>query len=302
MIASVRRLLTVALVDWQTAIRNRRILVVFLLFAVLAGGVMYASVSALSTLEAQVLETLKLPPSSTPGAVTLTLWKSKPFVRFVEAFTANGLVFADIQGEHPLLLVYAIFLFQVVALLTLMVSAPRIADDLRSGAARYQLLRVSRTEWSLGKYLGEALMILSAVLVGGFVAWGVLVWRLPAKIALPLFVGVLNWSARAAVYALAWLGLFLGLSHIVKSGGKATALGLFALLGAALWPLLLRNLVYEYGCPAALEHLDVFVPRAAWTCLWRRSPAVLFQGVVHLLSLGLFYLALGSSVFRRRDV
>ena len=302
MVASLRRVWTVALVEWRTALRSRRALVVLLLFAVIAGGVMYASVSGLSALEEQVVESLSLPPSETPGSVTMTLWQSKPFARFVERFTNNSLVFADIRGRHPLLLVYAVFLFQIVGLLTLMVSAGRIAEDLRGGAARYYLVRVTCTEWSLGKFFGEAMMIVTAMLIGGVVAWGVLMWRLPVKAALPLLPGVLDWSARASVYAFAWLGIFLGLSHIVKSGGKATALGLLAILGTAAWPVAVRNLVSSLELPAAFQQLDVFAPQSAWTLLWRRSPAVLFQGVVHLAALSFFYLALGSAVFRRRDV
>lgn len=302
MVASLRRVWTVALVEWRTALRSRRALVVLLLFAVIAGGVMYASVSGLSALEEQVVESLGLPPSETPGSVTMTLWKSKPFVRFVERFTNNSLVFADIQGRHPMVLVYAVFLFQIVGLLTLMVSAGRVAEDLRGGAARYYLVRVTRTEWSLGKFFGEALMIVTAMLIGGLVAWGVLMWRLPVAAAAPLLTDVLDWSARAGVYAFAWLGVFMGLSHIVKSGGKATALGILAMLGAAAWPVALRNLVSACELPETIRHLDALVPQSAWTLLWRRSPAVFFQGAVHLAALAFFYLALGSAVFRRRDV
>ena len=44
------------------------------------------------------------------------------------------------------------------------------------------------------------------------------------------------------------------------------------------------------------------VPGSAWTLLWRRSPAVVLQGVVHLAALAFLYLALGAAVLRRRDV
>lgn len=300
--ASLSRIWRIAVIEWQTAIRSRRALVILLLFAVIAGGVMYGSVTLLATAEEQVLETLHLPPSDVPGSVTTILWESKPFVRFIGRFVGNNLVFQDLTGRHPLLLIYAIFLFQIIGFLTLMVSAGRVAEDLRSGAARYVLVRVSRTEWSIGKYVGEALMIATAVLVGGVVAWGVLMARLPVAIAGPLLPGVLDWSARAGVYALAWLGLFLGLSHIAKTGGKATALSVFAMLCAVVWPMLLRKLVKDYGCSSLLLHFDALVPGSAWTFLWRRSPTVFFRGVVHLTALGFFYLALGSSIFRRRDV
>ena len=288
--------------EWSIAVRSRRALVVTLLFTAVAIGVMYATISAYTAVEQQLVQSLGLPESETPGGALMTLWKSKPFVRFIEHVTHSSLVFADIRGQNPLLLFYAVFLFQVVPLLTLLVSAPRVADDVRSGAARYWLVRVSRTEWSVGKFVGEALMLVVAMGVGALAAEGVVVFRLSAADGFAMLPGLLEWTLRAGVYAFAWLGLFLGLSHIVKSGGKATAFGILALLGAAMWSLALRNLAENVAGFGWAGHLDALVPNSAWTCLWRKSPAVVFQGVVHLAALGFLYLALGAAVFRGRDV
>ena len=98
------------------------------------------------------------------------------------------------------------------------------------------------------------------------------------------------------------VGLFLGLSHIVKSGGKATALGILALLGAVAWSLMLKNLAENVTGFGWAGHLDALVPDSAWTCLWRRSPAVVLQGVVHLAALAFLYLSLGAAGLRRRDI
>ena len=292
----------VAAMEWSVAARSRRAFVMMLLFTAVAVGVMYVTISSFVAIEQQLVESLGLPESETPGAALMTLWKSKPFVRFMEHLSQGSLMFADIQGRHPLLLVYAVFLFQIVPLLTLLVSASRVADDVRSGAARYWLVRVSRTEWSLGKFFGEALMLAAAMGAGALAAWAVMLCRLSVADGLSMLPGVLDWTVRAWIYAFAWLGLFLGLSHIVKSGGKATALGILALLGAAMWSLALRNLAENVAGFGWAEHLDALVPNSAWTLLWRRSPAVLFQGVVHLSVLSFLYLALGAAVFRRRDV
>ena len=94
----------------------------------------------------------------------------------------------------------------------------------------------------------------------------------------------------------------MGLSHLVKSGGKATALGVLAMLGAAAWEPMLKNLAENVAGLGWVGHLDALVPGSAWTLLWRRSPAVVLQGVVHLAALAFLYLALGAAVLRRRDV
>ena len=302
MTGSLSRVCNVAAIEWRLAARSRRALVTMLLFAAVAVGVMYLTITSFTAIERELLDSLGLPGDGSPGSALMTLWKSKPFVRFVERVSGGSLVFADIRGRHPLLLVYALFLFQVVPLLTLLVSASRVAEDVRSGAARYWLVRVSRTEWSLGKFFGEALMLALAMGVGALAGWSVMLCRLSVADGLLMLPGVLDWTARAWVYAFAWLGIFMGLSHLVKSGGKATALGILALLGAAAWSLMLGNLAENVPGFGWAGHLDALVPNSTWSCLWRRSPAVVLQGGVHLAALAFLYLALGAAVFRRRDV
>lgn len=302
MIASLVRVWRVAVMDWAISLRSRRAVVVLVLFAAVSGLVMYGVVSGFAALEEQVVETLRLPPSETPGSVTMTLWRSKPFVRVVEHLLDNSLVFADIKGQHPLLLAYAFFLFQIVAVLTLMISSSRVADDVRSGAVRYWLIRVTRTEWSLGKFVGETLTVAVAMIVGSLVAWGVLLARLPGGDVTWLLPGLLGWALRAWVVAVFWLGLFLGVSHLVKSGGKAMMLGVLAMVLVPAWPTLLSVLIDRLSLPEAVRMLDVFSPGSAIDLLWRKSPSALFQGVVHLVALAGFYLALGAAVFRRRDI
>lgn len=263
---------------------------------------MYALVSVFASLEETLVETLNLPSSDSTGSVTMTLWKSKPFTRMIQHFAGSSLVFADIQGRHPIVLAYAMLVFWCAPLLTLMVSASRVADDIRSGAARYWLVRVTRTEWSLGKMLGEALMLATAMGVGALAADAVVCARLAPADGIRLLPDVLDWTVRAWVYAFAWLGIFMGLSHLVKSGGKATALGVLAMLGAAAWEPMLKNLAENVAGLGWVGHLDALVPGSAWTLLWRRSPAVVLQGVVHLAALAFLYLALGAAVLRRRDV
>lgn len=299
---SFRRTWRVAVTEWRTSLRNRRALVMTLLFVAVAALVMYGTISAFAAMERELVAALKLPDAGATGSVTMTLWKSPIFSRIVEHMTGGSLVFADIRGRHPILLAYALFIFQIAPLLTLVVSASRVADDLRSGLARYWLVRVSRTEWSLGKFLGEAMMLGVSMLAGALAAWGVAVCRLPAADGLSLLPGLLDWTARAWAYAFAWLGLFTGLSHVVKSGGKAMALSILAMLAATIWPVILTFFVPDEGPLSVLGHLDALVPSAARSQMWRRSPAVLLQGVTHLTALAFLYLSLGAAVFQRRDV
>jgi len=300
-IPALARTWRVATTEWRTALGNRRALVTTLLFVAVSALVMYGTVFAFAAMEREVITLLKLPPSDNPGSVTMTLWKSRLFSNVIAHLCGGSLVFEDIRNCHPILLAYAFFIFQMTPLLTLVMSASRVADDVRAGTARYWLVRVTRTEWSLGMFFGEAAMLLAAMLAGALAADAVAAWRLPGADGLALLPGILDWTLRAWIYAFAWLGMFCGISHLMKSGGKAMALSILAMLAATLWPAILALLVAHAGAPHGIEHLDALVPRTAHALLWRRTPAVLVQGVLHLAILAFLYLSLGAAVFRRRD-
>jgi len=299
---SFARMSQVAIAELGSAMRSRRAIVVLLLFAAVAALLMYCTISTFSTLEEELTSALGLPDAAAPGSVTVALWKSKPFLRFVERMVGDSLVFADIRGCQPVVLAFAGTIFTLVPFLTLLVSSPRIAEDLRNGAARYWLVRVSRTEWTLGKFFGEALLLFVAMLAGAFVAWAVAAVRLPGSSGLAMLPSLIGWSIRAWVYAFGWLGLFMGVSHLVRSGGKATALSILAMLGAGAWGFMLRNLVEHLGVPAFVLHLDVFSPVALKMMLWRNAVPAFAFGAVQLVALSLLFLSLGSAFLRRRDV
>jgi len=296
------RIVRVAATELSLAVRSRRALVVTLLFVVVAAFVMYGTVSAFAAMEREVLSALGLPASDTPGSVTTVLWKSKPFMRIADHLVGDSLVFADIRGRHPIVLAYALFLFQVVPLLTLLVTSSRVAEDLRSGAARYWLVRVTRTEWSLGKFAGEAMMLACAMAVGCLSAWTVVFCRLPGTAGVALLPELFDWTVRAWAYAFGWLGLFLGVSHVARSGGKATAFAILALMATAAWRPFVRAWVPETGPLAVFGQLELLVPSSAQAALWRRTAGPLAFGLVHLTALSFLYLSLGATVFRRRDV
>ena len=300
---SLNRIFRVALAEWRMAIVSRRALVTLCLFAVTGAVMMYFTISAFASIEAQVVETLGLPAAETTGAVTLTLWKAPVFAKGIETMIGNSLVYQDIQGRHPLVLAYAFFLFEVVSLLTLMVSSSSVANDVRSGAVRYYLTRVTRTEWSLGKFIGEALLIASAMLLGTLIAGGIIAYRLSVNDALALFPELLDWSVRAWIYAFAWLGVFMGISHLTTSGGKAMALSFLALFGLSVLPTFVSGLLVGFfDLPSYLTVFEYFAPRALATNLWRHSPSAVFLVVVQLVSLAFFYLSLGACYFKRRDI
>ena len=285
---SLWRIVQTALCAWENALRSRRALVLLLLYLAAAVLCMNGTISLLGRMESELVRVLRLPDAGQSGIVSETLWKSKSFRNMIAAGVDNRLVFADISHRHPVELLYAWFAFFCAPILVVLVSGTRVAEDLRTGVARYMLVRTSRLEWSFGKYIGQALMIACALAVSAAGAWCVALCRLPAATAARLFLPMLGWGVSAWFYSLAWLGLALGLSHLTRSSMRATA---FGILGVGACEVL------SYFFPEA----EVLLPSGARLGLWRTSFIPQAVAVFHLATLGLVYLTIGAAVFNRRD-
>ena len=299
---SLRRIVQTALWEWGGAIRSRRALVLLLLYLASAVLCMNGTISILGKMEKELATMLQLPDSGETGVVSASLWKSKPFNRIVRSVVGESPVLDDISGRHPVELLYAWFVFLCAPLLVVLVAGTRISDDLRSGAVRYMLVRETRLEWSVGKYAGQTIMVGVALAASALGATAVAFCRLPSGTAASLLLPLLNWSLRAWVYSLAWIGLALGLSHLTRSPGRATAYGILAVGLFGALPPLLDFLHANAGWPAALTQVRMLVPAGAEMSLWRFSAAPLISGSFHLMTLGFVYLMAGAAVFGRSDV
>jgi len=291
-----------ALGEWGGAIRSRRALVLLVLYLGAALLCMNGTISVLGKMETELAAVLQLPDTGETGVVSASLWKSRPFNRLVRSVVGESPVLDDISGRHPVELIYAWFVFLCAPLLTVLVAGTRVSEDLRSGAVRYMLVRETRLEWSVGKYLGQAIMIAVALVVSAMGAAVVAFCRLPSGTAASLFLPLLNWGLRAWIYSLAWLGLALGISHLTRSPGRATSLGIVAIGLFGALPTIMDFLCAFKGAPGVLTHLRMLVPAGAEMSLWRFSSVPLLTGSFHLVILGLTYLMAGAAFFCRRDV
>lgn len=277
------------------ALRSRRALVVFVLYLAASLLSMNGAITVLGKVETQLAEILQLPADDSRGVVSQTLWKSKQFQRVVRSALNDSLVYDDICGKHPVELIYAWFTFFYVPLLTVLIAGNRAADELHSGSVRYMITRVTRFEWSLGKYLGLAVLLLAGMFLGAVAAWATAALRISGADIPSLFPSMLAWGGKAWIYSLSWLGLALGVSHLVRSGSKATALGVAALVLWSAAPSLIERYCARF---AVLAYL---FPGVAEDGLWRAAPAAVTAASLWLLALGMLYLSIGMASFARRD-
>ena len=292
----------VACYEWFDALRSRRALVVLLLYMAAAVCNMHWSINLLHKLENELTTLLQLPKSEQTGVVSTTLWKSKPFQRLMKEMAQNDAVLKDITGKHPVELIYAWFAFFYTPLLVVLVAGNRIAEDIGSGAVRYVIFRTSRASWSLGKFVGQTLMIGLALILSGAGAYFVAAYRLSGSSTPDLFLNMVQWSGRAWIYSIPYLGLAMGLSHLTRSASKATVMGIIAITFCFVVSILIRHLTAETGWRSLLPYLGVLLPDEHKMYLWRNAAAPLVTGTVYLITLGFCYLLAGYAVFRKRDV
>jgi len=296
------RTIRVALFELAAAVRTRRAIVLVALYLAWSLLGMSGAITALGKMEdrlAEILQVEKVEGKS--GVVSAALWKSKPFQQLVRSVVGDSLIYDDIVGKHPAELIYAWIVFLAVPLLTVLVATRRVAEEVKSGAAKYMLLRVTRLEWTLGKYLGIALLMLVGLLIGAVAAWIVAAFRISGADIPALLPAMIVWSVKAWFLSLAWLGLALGVSHLFKSGAKADAVAILLMIAFSVVPAILKGFGSAWLGGKLLVLVRLF-PSSVDAALWRSSFLPVAASATWLVMLGLLYLSVGHAVFARRDV
>lgn len=290
----------VARQEWSDAVRTRRVWILLLLYV--AGSVLACLlfVHVLHRIEAQLLESLGLTASAEPGSATHTLWNSSHFRHIMSRLVGDRDLANQLLDVPPLSLFYGWLSLTFTPLLVMLVSAPRIAEEVSTASVRYVLFRTGRATWCTGKAAGQAAMLLCALVLSAAAAWGVGMVRMAAFDAGGNAAAMLTLGLKAWVYGLAYLGLALGASQWTRSPVIATGLGLAAMLGLAV----VYTAADHWRGPGWFRVLDIvysLTPQSRKLGLWHPDPAQLVPSLVLLPVLGFLFFAAGFARFGRRD-
>ena len=283
------------------AFRSRRAVTLLLLYILGSIAACNIFVHMLHSIETELVQAMGLTPYEEAGGVTRTLWKSENFRRMLTGLIGDRDLASELLSIPPLAIFFGWVSLTFTPLLVILVSSPRIAEEVGTASVRFVLFRTTRGTWVCGKFAGQALLLFFALLLSTAAAWVVGLIRMPSFNVLDSFAAILAYGLKAWIYSLAFLGLALAVSQFSRSPVMATGAGLLlmTLLTAAA---IASDHWRGPGWFRILDVIHMMTPRGNHMALWHPDTAHLVPGLVILPALGILYFLAGYLLFARRDL
>lgn len=297
----LRSVVTIAGNEWADSLRSRRVLVMILLYVAGAVTATLVFLSLLKGIEKQLVETLGLTASATTGGVTATLWKSNNFRMMLIHLIGDRDLAVTLLDIPPLGLFYAWLSFTFAPVLVMLTSSSRIAEEISTGSIRYIGFRCSRLHWIIGKFTGQALQLLAALLLSAAGAWLTGLFRMHSFEPLATLVSMLVFTMKAWLYALAYLGLATAISQLFTSPNVALSMGFLTLITVSILSSMSEHFAGD-GVRRLWDILNVLTPQSHRMDLWRTEASRILPAALFILALAWAYLFAGYSRFSRRNL
>ena len=296
-----RAIQTVAVNELADALRSRRILVMILLY--LAGSVTATLffLHFLHGIETQLVDSLGLSATAKTGGVTATLWKSNQFRQMLTHLIGDRELAETLLAIPPLALFYAWLSFTFSPVLVMLTSATRISEEISSGSIRYLGFRCQRLHWVAGKFAGQALQLMLALLLSGTGAWLAGLFRMQSFEPAATAGAMLVFSLKAWLYALAFLGLATGISQLCGAPNLALSLGFVAMVVISILAATSSHFAGD-GVRRLWDVVNALTPQAHRLDLWHTHWGRVVPAAIFLVTLSLAYLLAGFARFARRDL
>ena len=283
--------------------RSRRVLTVLALYLLVGMGMLYFAIGWIHDLEVSISEQLLDADSAQkPGSVLKAVADSEVYRSVVGRAIDDEIALDHILAMSPIAVIYGWMISLISPLLVMVACSSRIAEDVGSGAVRFVLYRSSRLAWCLGKFVGQSLQILIALLLGALGAWCVALWRLDGFDFSHMASGMAMFGIKAWLYCLAYIGLAFCVSQCLRSPNVASALGVVALIVVGVVSGISAHYFEKTGS-AFWQILSWLVPPGhGKDLIWYPGTSRTLPAAATLVVMSLIFLQLGYLRFRRRDL
>lgn len=289
---SLRTVGLVASFELRESLRSRWALGVLLLYLLAAAGTSAAFIRAFEAIRAQLGGELEAARS---------VVQSEQFQRELSNLVGSAEVARALVSIPPLALFYFWIALTLVPLLVVLTSSDAIASDRQSGAARFVLFRADRLSWSLGKLLGQLMLMIVGVFLGAAGSFGLGVLLHADFAAGPTAWWLARFTVRACAYGAAHLGLAFCASQWARTPARARWLGLALLLAVRVTWHVLNTPAVRASAPGLADSVGLALPSAHYLALWQPSAAERTSAMLALVLIGIGFFVLGHTRFARQD-
>jgi len=287
------------------SVRSRWFIAMVILYLIGAAVATALFIYILHILEIGLMETIRLSASQNAGGITSVLWKSDIFLKmlteFLTGFFGDRKLAESLLAVPPLGLFYGLLAFAFTPVLVMLTSSTRIAEEVSTGSVRYVMFRAARSHWCIGKFVGQALQVLVALLLSAVGAWAVGMFCMHGFEPMATAGYMVLFALKAWIYALPFLGLALGVSQFCKSPILAVVFGFLSMVALLILHLVSKWLAGK-GWRGLWDIVHVLTPCAHWRGLWWNDGAHVIPAVAFLLALAAGYCLAGYVWFSRRDL
>ena len=293
----------VALVAWFElfrAVRTWRAVALLVLYGVASAGAAYLFAEFIGLLENAMADQLGVARTETPGAMMSDLLDSQQLIEVLTAMTGSGDLARQLL-DIPLPALFFLWLgFLLVPFFAASASAECIATDTRTRAIRFELLRTSRIELVLGRFVGQLLLTALASATSAVVMWGVTMWAMTGVPAGALAGWLAYYALRTWAFAVPFVGVGVATSQLTTSSAWARVMAIGATAGSWVAYGFARWLEDDRA-PVVADLLLQLLPQGWIRDMWSPGAGWLASAVA-CGALGLGALAVGYLRFHRRDL
>jgi ABC-type transport system involved in multi-copper enzyme maturation permease subunit len=302
--AAWRDILTVTRFELIESLRTRRVVLFMLLFLASGGAWAWGFAHLVEKAERAAAEVLAAPTTQKPGTSLDRLRKTPMYRNVLENLVDDPEAAKSLEALPPLVVVFAWLAMTFGPALVLFCASGSVADEVGSRGVRYSLLRTGRTEYVLGKFCGQLLLLTGVVGLSGITFFAVS-WSLLASLPVESTVlGMLRFWPWVVVDVLPYLGLAFLASMLARGWiGACTysvlgALGLLGVHRLARWDTLRHGPIVS----ALLDLVDYVTPVPRNYGVLAPLGTTCLRSVALCLGLTALYLGSGLVLFRRRDL
>ncbi len=296
----LRDVVIIAGQEMTDSIRSRRALVVLALFLSISLAATLLSIKFLHAFEEALSGALMLDSSEHTGAVTATLWKNPSFREMIVHMTGDRDVALALLQFPPLSLFFMGIVFAFSPALVAFTSSARFAEEIWSGSIRFVCTRTTRLSWCIGKYFGQALQILIALLASVPVAWLCGWFSLEGFEGTATLIAMLIFAFKAWIYSMSYLGIIGCVSLFCRNPAMANALGVISVV--AFSALFHTHHWAADGWRRIFDFPQMITPHYQYFDILRPDAGHVVPATIFLFAIGLGYLLIGYARLAKRDL